>query len=70
MTVDINSDRANSTPYWLVVLVCDDERGKKFKNFNGVIYNDDYVRQNGQWLIAKRVARFTWRDINELIIPS
>lgn len=70
MTVDINGDRATSTHYCLVVLVSDDEHGKKFKNFNGVIYNDDYVRQNGQWLIAKRVARFTWRDINELVIPS
>lgn len=70
MTVDINGDHANSTHYCLVVLISDDEHGKKFKNFNGVIYNDDYVRQNGQWLIAKRVARFTWRDIDELVIPS
>lgn len=68
MTVDIDGDRASSTHYCLVVLVSD-EQGKKTKNFNGVIYKDEYVRRDGQWLIAKRVARFTWRDVSELVAP-
>lgn len=69
MTVDIDGDRASSTHYCLVVLVSG-EQGKEYKNFNGVIYKDEYVRQDGQWLIAKRVARFTWRDISELVAPN
>lgn len=69
MTVDIDGDRASSTHYCLVVLVSD-EQGKKSKNFNGVIYKDEYVRRDGQWLIAKRLARFTWRDVSELVVPN
>ncbi|BDT67236.1 hypothetical protein os1_14110 [Comamonadaceae bacterium OS-1] len=69
MTLDIDGDRARSTHYCLVVLVSDTQ-GKKFKNFNGVIYKDAYVRRNGQWLIAERVARFTWRDVAEMVVPS
>ena len=68
MTVDIDGDRARSTHYCLVVLVSDGQ-GKKSKNFNGVIYKDEYVRRDGKWLIAKRVARFTWRDVSELVAP-
>lgn len=69
MTVDIDGDCATSTHYCLVVLVSD-AQGKKFKNFNGVIYKDEYVRRDGQWLIAKRLARFTWRDVSELVAPN
>jgi ketosteroid isomerase-like protein len=68
-TVDIDGDTATAKHYCMVVLLSD-EQGKKSKNFNGVIYKDDYVRQNGEWLIAKRVSRFTWRDISEMIEPS
>lgn len=65
LVVDIDGDRAKSTHYCLVVLISE-QQGKTYKNFNGVIYQDEYVRQDGQWLIAKRVSRFTWRDTSEL----
>lgn len=68
MIADIDGDHASSTHYCLVVLVSADQ-GKEFKNFNGVIYNDEYVRRDGQWLITKREARFTWRDVSELVSP-
>lgn len=68
-TVDINGDHASSTHYCLVVLVSEDQ-GKEYKNFNGVIYKDNYVRRDGQWLITQREARFTWRDVSELIAPQ
>lgn len=68
-TVDIDADQASSTHYCLVVLVSEDQ-GKEYKNFNGVIYKDDYVRRDGQWLITKREARFTWRDVSELVSPQ
>lgn len=53
----------------MVVLVSSID-GKKMKNTNGIIYKDEYVRINGEWLIAKRLAKFTWRDDKELNTPS
>ena len=67
-TSHINGDHATAAHYCLVVLIHTVD-GKKQRNTNGVMYQDEYVRQNGQWLIAKRVANFTWRD-NQIITPS
>ncbi|MBS1174632.1 MAG: hypothetical protein H6R05_763 [Burkholderiaceae bacterium] len=64
-TAHINGDTATADHYALVVLVNTVE-GQKHRNTNGVIYKDEYVRQNGEWLISKRVANFTWRD-NQVI---
>lgn len=69
IVTNIDGDLASSTHYCLVVLISNDN-GKEFKNFNGVIYKDDYVRRDGQWLISKREARFTWRDVSELVSPQ
>lgn len=68
-TVEIDGDRATSHHYCLVVLVSSAE-GKKAKTTNGVIYKDEYVRRIGRWLIAKRLARFTWRHLEELNTPT
>jgi hypothetical protein len=32
----------------------------------GVIYHDEYVKENGSWLINKRQSNFTWTEKNEL----
>jgi hypothetical protein len=32
----------------------------------GVIYNDDYVRENGRWLIARRRSVFDWEEKREV----
>jgi len=69
-TVDIDGDKASSTHYCLVVLLSENAQGDAFKNLNGIIYKDEYIRCDGQWLIAKRVAHFTWRDVSDLVIPS
>lgn len=69
MTVDIDGDRATSDHYCLVVLISE-VAGKKLKNMNGVIYKDSYVRLSGKWLIANRVARFSWRDQSDFISAS
>lgn len=69
MTVDVNGDFATSNHYCLVFLIAKAE-GKAFKNTNGVIYRDEYVRRDGKWLISKRTARFTWRDQSELMAPN
>ncbi len=42
------------------------ENGKKMKTSSGVYYHDDYILQNGHWLIAKRKATFAWQDKQEL----
>lgn len=60
---DINGDEAKAVHYCTVELISN-QNGTRLRNSNGVIYNDTYVRQDGKWLIAKRVARFTWRDIH------
>jgi hypothetical protein len=36
---------------------CATENGKTIKYTSGVIYNAEYVRRGGRWLISKRVRR-------------
>jgi len=69
LTVDINGDHAVSNHYCLVVLISD-ENGRKMKNLNGVTYRDEYVREDGVWLISRRDSYFTWRDISDLVAPE
>jgi len=64
-TAAISGDAATATYYGLVVLISE-ANGQKMKNTNGVIYQDEYVRRDGRWLIAKRVARFSWRDFEAM----
>ncbi|QEW19437.1 hypothetical protein LA6_001627 [Marinibacterium anthonyi] len=65
-TAEIDGDTASAVHYCTVELIGGPE-GEKTRNSNGVIYNDTYVRQDGKWLIAKRVARFTWRDVHAFV---
>lgn len=65
-SAEIDGDRATAVHYCTVELIGGPE-GAKTRNSNGVIYNDSYLRQNGKWLIAKRIARFTWRDIRPYV---
>jgi hypothetical protein len=38
------------------------ENGKRVKTSIGVRYNDEYVRENGKWLIRKRTSFFDWME--------
>ncbi|SDO89615.1 conserved hypothetical protein [Rhodoferax sp. OV413] len=60
-TAELDGDSATAVHYCLVDLV-HTVNGTKSRNSNGVRYNDEYVRQDGQWLISKRTAHFAWRD--------
>ena len=60
-TVSIQGDRATGTVYCLVVLI-GRQNGMATKTTMGVRYADEYVRQNGSWLISKRVSNFMWRE--------
>lgn len=64
-TVSIEGNKADGTLYCMVDLISS-ENGKKIKTTNGVHYNDEYVYENGQWLIAKRTSIFAWQDRQEL----
>jgi ketosteroid isomerase-like protein len=61
----IDGDRASGTSYCLVTLI-GMEDGRRMKTTIGVIYDDEYVRENGRWLIARRRSDFNWQDKAEL----
>ena len=63
--VKLDGDKASGTSYCTVTLI-GDEGGKKMKTTIGVIYEDQFVRQEGRWLIAKRRANFDWQEKREL----
>ena len=65
-TAEIEGDTATAVHYCTVELIGGPD-GEKVRNSNGVIYKDSYLRVDGQWLIAKRVARFTWRDVHPFV---
>ena len=58
-TVKIDGNNATGIAYAQVVLVSE-QNGKKAMRIQGVRYNDEYVRQNGRWLISKRTSHFEW----------
>lgn len=64
-TLTINGDNASGISYCLVTLI-GNQNGKKMKTTMGVYYNDEFVKQNGHWLIAKRTSNFTWQEAKEM----
>ncbi|NJO25238.1 MAG: nuclear transport factor 2 family protein [Bacteroidia bacterium] len=64
-TITLNGNTASGISYCQVTLI-GNENGKKISNTMGVIYHDEYVKQNGSWLIAKRQSDFTYTDRREL----
>ena len=64
-TVEIKGDNATGISYCFVTLIGD---GKK--NQSGVRYNDTYVKQNGKWLIKKRVSDFMFTSVDPYNSPK
>jgi len=64
-TVNIIGDKASGISYCEVTLI-GEQNGKKMKTKMGVHYKDEYVKQNGKWLIANRQSTFAWRDVQPL----
>jgi hypothetical protein len=60
-TVTLNGDKATGISYCFVTLI-GMENGKKMKTNIGAYYTDEFVRQNGRWLIAHRKATFAWQE--------
>jgi hypothetical protein len=60
-TVTLYGDKATGISYCFVTLIGTDN-GKKMKTSIGAYYNDEFVHQNGHWLIAHRKATFAWQE--------
>jgi hypothetical protein len=61
----INGDHATGTCYCLITLI-GNENGKIMKTSIGAIYQDDYVREDHRWLIARRIGNFDWQEKREV----
>ncbi len=64
-TIDLKGNTASATSYCMVVLI-GMEDGKKIKTTMGVFYNDEFIKENGCWLITKRTSNFIWQDKEEV----
>jgi len=64
-TVTLNGDKASGVSDCMVTLI-GNENGKKMKTTIGIYYQDEYVRENDRWLIARRRSVFDWEDKREL----
>lgn len=60
-SVTLKGDKATGISYCLVTLI-GTENGKKMKTTMGVNYNDEFVKENGHWLISKRTSNFVWQE--------
>ena len=60
--VAITGNKATGTLYCLTVLISPDNVKTTF----GIHYNDEYVYENGRWLISKRTSYFDWQDIQRI----
>jgi hypothetical protein len=70
-TVELNGDRAAGSSYCTVVLIgAGAHGGQRTRNTSGVIYADQYERRNGRWLIASRISRFVWTDVQSVTSGS
>lgn len=65
-TVTLHGNTASGISYCQVTSV-GTENGKKMKTTFGVYYNDEFVKENGTWFIAKRTSNFVWQDKTELV---
>ena len=65
-TVHLNGDKATAISYCTVTLI-GAENGSKMKTVMGVVFNDELVKENEQWLIAKRITNFVWQETTPFI---
>tara|TARA_R110000868_G_scaffold111773_2_gene301552 strand:+ start:3286 stop:3729 length:444 start_codon:yes stop_codon:yes gene_type:complete len=63
--ITLMGDKAFGNSYCLITLIAN-ENGIKTKTTIGAIYKDDYVKEDNNWLVAKRIGNFEWQDKVEL----
>jgi hypothetical protein len=59
--VNVDGNSATGILYCQVKLVSEED-GKEFITDHSIRYDDEYVRQNGTWLIKTRISRFSIND--------
>ncbi|TDO73564.1 SnoaL-like protein [Flavobacterium chryseum] len=64
--LNINQDIATGVLYCLITLI-GIENDKKIKTSIGATYEDEYILENGQWLVSKRIGSFEWQDKIEIV---
>ncbi len=65
-TIDeLTSNSAKATSYCRVILVWE-QNGKQLKTTLYTIYKDEFVKQNGTWLIQKRTSNFVRTEVEEV----
>lgn len=62
---ELTKNTAKATSYCRVILV-GDQGGKQIKTTLYTIYNDEFVKRDGQWLIKHRKSNFMWREVEEV----
>ena len=62
---ELTENTAKATSYCHVILV-GEQNGKTIKTTLYTIYKDEFVKQNGQWLIKHRTSNFIWREVQEV----
>lgn len=60
-TIQVNGDTATGVAYCRVVMI-DTEDGVISHTDEGIRYTDEYVKQDGKWLIARRTSDFMFVD--------
>jgi ketosteroid isomerase-like protein len=65
LVVNVDGDSATGVSYCQVKLVSEED-GKEFITDSSIIYHDEYVRQNGTWLIKTRISHFSINDKRSL----
>lgn len=65
-TIDeLTSNSAKATSYCRVILV-GKQNGKQLKTTLYTIYKNEFVKQNGTWLIQKRISNFVRTEVEEV----
>lgn len=63
--IKLDGDTATGTVYCRVALINNNDETRNLTD-EAVYYNDEYVRQNGKWLISKRTSNFVFTDSHEM----
>lgn len=65
VSIDLNGDTATGTVYCRVALISSMD-GTTMLTDEAVTYQDEYVKENGEWLISRRVSNFVFTDGHEM----
>jgi hypothetical protein len=61
----INENKASGTVYCLITLM-GHENGTEVKTTVGAVYEDNYILEDGSWLIEKRIGHFQWQEKTQM----